>query len=184
VGAKFDLGSVMTSVAVFETTQPGLVSIAGTRTDLGYQRNRGLEINWTGEPIKGIRVLGGATFYDAELTETLNGADNGNAPVGVPDKQGNIDVEWDATFLTGLVLRGGVTYTDAQYLDNGNTLKIPSWTTVDLGARYTFQFDGKDVVLRGSVDNITGRDYWSSTTGGYLVMGDPRTASLSATLSF
>lgn len=192
IGVKFDFGTLTTTASVFEIKQPSIITFdAGTpaaRDELdGEQRNRGLEINLAGEPLTGLRVLGGATFYDAELVKTQGGANDGNDAPGVPDKQANIDVEWDATFAPGLILRGGVTYTDAQYLDAGNTQQIPSWTTIDIGAIYTLKYQGNDVVLRGGIDNVTGRDYWSSSMGnfgGYLVMGAPRTASLSATLNF
>lgn len=193
VGVKFDFGTLTTTASVFETKKPSIIrfntgDLANERDELdGEQRNRGLEINLAGEPIKGLRVLGGATFYDAELVKTQDGINDGNDAPGVPDKQANIDIEWDAPFAQGLTFRGGVTYTDAQYLDERNTLQIPSWTTLDIGAIYTLHYQGKDVVLRGGIDNVTGRDYWSSSMGnfgGYLVMGAPRTASLSATLNF
>ncbi|MDB6062238.1 MAG: TonB-dependent siderophore receptor [Verrucomicrobiaceae bacterium] len=184
IGAKFDLGVLITTISIFETKQPSLINITGTTLLAGEQRNRGLEITWVGEPIKGTRILSGVTFYDAELTRTAGSLYNGNKAVGVPDKQGNLDVEWDASFLAHLTLRGGITYTDSQYLDPANNLEIPSWTTLDVGARYEFNIDDKKIIVRGALDNLTGSDYWSSTMGGYLVMGAPRTLSFSATVNF
>ena len=44
------------------------------------------------------------------------------------------------------------------------------------------------VTLRLRVDNVTGKDYWASAGGypenGYLVVGAPRTVSLSASVDF
>ena len=46
--------------------------------------------------------------------------------------------------------------------------------------------DGHVVTLRARVENIANRNYWSSVGGypgnGYLVLGGPRTFSLSASM--
>ena len=48
--------------------------------------------------------------------------------------------------------------------------------------------EDRDVTLRARLDNVTGRDYWASAGGypdqGYLVLGAPRTLSVSATVDF
>ena len=63
---------------------------------------------------------------------------------------------------------------------------MPGWTRLDVGARYVMEVGGRLVTLRGRVDNVTDRDYWASSGGfpgrGYLVMGAPRTVSLSASI--
>jgi len=48
--------------------------------------------------------------------------------------------------------------------------------------------DGRMLVLRARVENLTNRDYWMSVGGypgsGYLVLGAPRTFMLSASMEF
>ena len=44
------------------------------------------------------------------------------------------------------------------------------------------------LTLRGRVENLADRDYWSSVGGypdnGYLVLGNPRTFTLTASMEF
>ncbi|OWK22872.1 hypothetical protein AJ87_37945 [Rhizobium yanglingense] len=82
-------------------------------------------------------MLGGVTFIHGELTKTNSATTQGNTPIGVPSVQVNVGAEWDTPFLPGLTLAGNVIHTDEQFVNTANTQKIPSWTRLDLGARYT-----------------------------------------------
>ncbi|MCY1250622.1 TonB-dependent siderophore receptor [compost metagenome] len=59
---------------------------------------------------------------------------------------------------------------------------------VDAGIRYLMEVQGKLVTLRARVDNLADRNYWASTGGypgqGYMVVGAPRTFTLSAAVEF
>lgn len=188
VGIKYDGGNLGGSLAVFTTERPFSIVDNGAFTDGGEQRNRGIELSVFGEPTYGVRLLGGLTLLDAELTSTQNGLNEGNHAIGVPRTQANIGGEWDVPGTNGLTLTSRVVYTDSQYADAANDLEVPSWTRVDLGARYRMVIDERDVTLRARLDNVTGRDYWASVGGypnaNYMVLGAPRTLSLSATVDF
>jgi iron complex outermembrane receptor protein len=188
IGLKYDGGAIGGSVAVFQTKKPvGIVDNLVFK-DGGEQRNRGIELSLFGEPVQGVRLLGGLTLLDAELSKTQNGTNDGNEPIGVPKTQANIGGEWDVPGLNGLTLTSRVIYTSSQYVNEANNLEIPSWTRLDLGARYGFKVEERDVTLRARLDNVTGRDYWASTGGypgsNYLVLGAPRTLSVSASVDF
>jgi iron complex outermembrane receptor protein len=149
------------------------------------QRNRGLELNLSGEPLRGLRLLGGVTFLDAELTRTSNPATRGNQPVGVPRFTANLGAEWDTPWVAGLTLTGGVIHTGKEYVNQANTQSVPSWTTFDLGARYVTRVDGKEVTLRANVVNVFNRAYWSGVASyGTISQGVPRTLMLSASMDF
>lgn len=188
VGVKYDGGGLGGSLAVFETRKPVGIVEDQVFKDGGEQRNRGIELSVFGEPTPGVRLLGGVTLLDAELSKTQNGQDDGNQAIGVPKTQANIGGEWDVPGVNGLTLTSRVVYTGRQYINNANNLEIPSWTRLDLGARYGFKVDEKDVTLRARLDNVAGRDYWASAGGypgsNYLVLGAPRTLSLSASVDF
>jgi iron complex outermembrane receptor protein len=188
IGVKYDGGTMGGSIAVFNTERPfGIVENQVFREG-GEQRNRGIEFSVFGEPTFGVRVLGGLTLLDAEQTKTTNGTNDGNDAIGVPRVQANVGGEWDIPGMEGLTLTGLVVHTGKQYADEANDLKLPSWTRLDLGARYRIRLDERDVTLRARLDNATGRDYWASAGGypgqNYLVLGSPRTLSLSATVDF
>jgi len=186
VGVKWDLGTVTTTLAAFQITQPSAFTDAATNTFQtdGKQRNRGLELSAYGEVIEGVRLLGGITLLDGKLVKTADGTNNGNTAIGVPTVQFNMGGEWDTPFIPGLTLTGRVIYTSSQYLDAANNQKIPDWTRLDLGARYTVDIRNTAVTIRGDVENVLGSDYWSSTGGGYLALGAPRTFLLSTSVNF
>jgi iron complex outermembrane receptor protein len=79
-----------------------------------------------------------------------------------------------------------VIYTSSQVADAANTQRIPDWTRVDLGARYTFRREnGKPVTVRAGVENVFDKSYWSAVSTNYgLARGAPRTFLLSATFDF
>ncbi|EIT68928.1 TonB-dependent receptor [Hydrocarboniphaga effusa] len=185
VGAKYDGGNLGLGFALFEINKPSSF-FDGTRvTQDGEQRNRGAELTWFGEPIDGYRVLGGITVLDAKFTKS-DGADDGQEPIGVADLQANLTVEYDLRAVPGLSFEARGNYTASQKASTTNDLSIPSWTRLDLGTRYAFEVAGRAVTLRARVDNVTGRDYWASTGGtfgaNYLVLGNPRTFTLSASV--
>lgn len=188
VGLKYDGGTLGGSIAVFTTERPfGIVEDQVFREG-GEQRNRGIELSMFGEPVYGVRLLGGLTLLDAEQKKTLNGANDGKDAIGVPKVQANLGGEWDMPGVQGLTLTSLVVHTGKQYASASNDLRLPSWTRLDLGARYRMAIDDHDVTIRARLDNATGRDYWASTGGypgqNYLVLGAPRTLSLSATVDF
>ena len=187
-GIKYDGGRLGASVGVFSTAKPfGMVN-DGRFEAAGEQRNRGLEVSLFGEPVRGLRVLGGATFIDARLKKTAGGTFDGKQAIGVPRAQVNAGVEWDIAAVPGLTLTGRVLNTSTQYADAANATQLPSWTRLDLGVRYMTMVGANTLALRARVDNVAGRNYWASTGGypgaNYLVLGAPRTLALTATLDF
>jgi iron complex outermembrane receptor protein len=188
IGAKYDSGRYGVSAALFTTSQPSAYLENRVFGVFGEQRNRGLELSVFGNPVRGLRLLGGLTLLDAEQRRTLNGTYNGNDAIGVPETQLNIGADWDVPNVEGLSLNARTVYTAKQYADAANTQQLPSWTRVDLGATYRTRFMERELTVRARVDNVADRDYWASAGGypgsGYLVLAAPRTFTLSATVGF
>lgn len=188
VGLKYDGGRVGGSVAFFTTDMPSAYVSSGVYGVFGEQRNRGLEFNVFGEPVKGLRVLGGLTLLDAKYLSSKGNTSDGHRVVGVPRSQANLGAEWDVPGVQGLALNARAVYTGAQYANAANTLRVPSWTRVDVGARYLMEVGGKLLTLNARVDNVANRNYWASVggygTNGYLVLGAPRTFTFSASMDF
>jgi iron complex outermembrane recepter protein len=189
VGAKFDFGKVRLTTAYFTTEKPrGITNAAQQFTNSGSEDHQGIELMTYGEVMPGLRILGGITWLHTEQKDTNNAATEGKQTIGVPDKQANFGVEWDVTGLSGLTLDARVISTDSMYANASNSLEVPGWTRFDLGARYVTDIKGKLLTVRGRIDNVADRDYWASSGGfpnnGYLVMGAPRTVTISAQLDF
>lgn len=195
-GVKVDWGTVTTTLAAFQIAQPNTIAIDDpidpvnnpqTLTLDGEQRNRGIELNAYGEFMPGLRLMGGVTLLDARLTKTQGGLNDGNRADGSARIRTVVGAEWDTPFLQGLTLTGRITYTGDQIASSSrDDLKIPSWTVVDLGARYTFDspWNDKPITVRFNVDNVFDKDYWSGTNTRYIQLGAPRTFRLSTAFQF
>jgi iron complex outermembrane receptor protein len=150
----------------------------------GTQRNRGVELSVYGEPVKGVRLLAGATLLNAKQLDTNGGATDGYRPIGVPSYLFNVSGEYDLPWVPGVTLDAAWIHTGRQYIDAANTLSIPSWDRFDLGARYTTTVFKHTTTVRANVENVTNKAYWASTTGAYLTQGKPRTFLVSVTADF
>jgi len=183
-GVKVDWGSIMTTASVFEITKGN--SITDPVTNLysfdGEQRNRGVELAAYGEPVRGLRLMGGVTFNDAKVARAAQY--QGNDAYGVPDVNFSLGADWDVPGVQGLALNGRVIYTGSQYASNANTITLPSWTRYDIGARYRTQVSGKGLVLRAGIENLTDENVWLVSGNNYLTVSAPRTFVVSATLDF
>ncbi len=188
IGVKYDGGKLGMSAALFSTNKPQ-GAIVGTRATLdGEQRNQGVELSIFGTPMTGVRLLGGLTWLDTDQRKTDVAANQGKKAIGAPETQVSLGGEWDVPGAPGLSLNARTVYTSTQYADLANTKQLPSWTRVDIGARYLTQVAGRDVTLRARVDNVTDRNYWASAVSsfgaGSLVLASPRTVVVSATVAF
>jgi len=189
VGIKFDAGRVGGSVALFSTTKPrAFLNAANLFSTSGKDRHQGIELAVQGEATKGLRLLGGLTWLDAKQQTTGAAATDGQRVIGVPKLQVNLGAEWDVPGVPGLAVDGRWVHTGASYANATNTLRVPGWNRLDVGARYMTEVQGKLVTLRARIDNLTNRNYWASVGGypgsGYLVVGAPRTLSLSVSVDF
>ncbi|PHN75893.1 TonB-dependent receptor [Pseudomonas syringae] len=191
VGAKYDLGSYAFTASVFRIKQPAYETNTTSRVfgPNGKRRNDGVELTMFGEPMKGFRLLGGVMYIDSELTNTVNGTFDGNRAPATPKYNVNLGAEWDVPSVKGLTLTGRGIYTGSQYLDQANSKSIDSSERFDVGARYAFKVDQKDITLRANVENVMNKYYWSSAGASDdsepgLTLSTPRTYLLSATIGF
>ncbi len=193
-GVKLDWQTFGASFGVYRIEQPQLVTVNNVSSVDAEQRNRGVEVSVFGEPLPGLRLLAGGTWIDTELRGTVGtvgtpgrqvrGLNDGNRAVGVPNFQYNLSADWDVPGVQGLAVNGLLLRTGGQYYDSANDLSIPAWTRIDLGARYAFKLDERDITVRAGMENVANKDYWESANGGYLTQGAPRTVKVSATVDF
>lgn len=194
LGAKYDLGNIGGSVAVFSTDKPRYAKVGTAFARHGKNTHTGLELNTYGEPMIGVRVLGGVTLLSTKQRQTDDPAIEGKEVIGAAKVLANIGVEYDLPQIQGFTLTGGVHHTGKRYADDANKLAVSGYTTINVGARYQTQIAGTPITVRGSIDNLTGKNYWASVGGyestngnnafGYLTVGEPRTFKLSATALF
>ena len=192
LGVKWAAGTFTNTFALFQITQPTLLSFttpAGglDATDGGEKRVRGLEWNTFGELTRGVRVLGGVIYSQSIQTKTQGNSLNGYATAGAPKWQANLGLEWDVPGAPGLTLSGRVQASTRQWLNNNHTLQLPGWGVFDLGVRYATKLLGRPATLRVNVANVAGRDYYSGVFREgtpIATLGAPRTFSASLTMDF
>ena len=191
VGAKYDAGPFAVTAAVFRIKQPAYETNATTRVfgPNGKRQNDGVEVSVFGEPLTGFRLLGGVMYIDSELTSTTNGTFDGNRAPATPKYNVNLGAEWDVPTVQGLTLTSRGLYSSSQYLDQSNNKEIDSWERFDVGARYAFRVDEKTITLRGNIENVADKRYWSSAGASDdsepgLTLSTPRAYLLSATVDF
>lgn len=186
-GVKWDLGRLGGSFAVFKIDKPvGALRDNGNGTSTfvvaDAQRHQGAELSLFGEATKGLKLLGGYSWIDAELSAS------GKQAIGVPRQQLNLGAEWTPAGQSDWALDARVVYTGSQWANAANSVAVPSWTRLDLGARWATEVAATPLTLRLRLDNALNRDYWASAGGypgaNYLVLGAPRTLTLSANLEF
>ncbi|MEH6493282.1 TonB-dependent receptor [Halopseudomonas sp.] len=191
VGAKYDHGTFGLTASVFRIKQPAYEtnSATGIFGPNGKRENQGIELSTFGEPLPGVRLLGGLMFIDSELTDTNGGVSDGNRAPATPEYSVNLGAEWDVPTLSGLTLSARGIHSSSQYLDQANSQKIDGWERYDVGARYAFRAAEKDITLRASVENVLDDRSWisagaSDDSAAGLTISTPRTYLLSATVGF
>ncbi len=139
VGIKADWGKFTTTASLFQISQPSLLTNVSTNTQYlgGDQRNQGLEFNVFGEPLPGVRLLGGVMLLNAVLTKTQGGTTDGWTAPFSPGVTLNLAGEWDLPFVPGFTVNGRAIYTGSQFIDTTWPRRsLPDWTRFDIGASY------------------------------------------------
>ena len=185
-GMKFDLNGLGLTAGVFQIERPSGITDENRRFSVdGEQRNRGLELNAFGELRPNLRLLGGITYIDSELTRTQGGRFDGNDAAGVPELKAVLNLEWDTSILPGLTLTARAEHMDSRYVRTDNTVDIPSYELYGIGARYKQMIGDQQFTLRVNVDNLLNKDYWNTFIAyDILYLGSPRRINLSMSMDF
>lgn len=184
-GIKYDGGNYGLTAAVFEIKQPNtFTNTSNVFVADGEQRNRGVELSIFGEPVRGMRLLGGLTYIQAKQTRTQNGVNDGNDAVGIPRFNVVLNGEYDIQALPGLTLTSRITAFSEAQADVGNTQSIPGWGRLDIGGRYVTEVSGKALTFHVNLINVADKTYWNSVSRGFITSGAPRTLLVSTSIDF
>ncbi len=166
-GIKSNVADVNLSAAVFRLKRPfAYVDSDNIFKKQGEQVNDGLELTASGNIWQGLSIYSGVTFLKAELTDTAKPETQDKRVVGVPKIQANLLMEYSLPSVPQWVYSANVHYTGKRAANDTNTSWADSYTTLDLGTRYSAQIQNVPVTLRFSVDNVTNEHYWASIFPG------------------
>nr|WP_225776833.1 TonB-dependent siderophore receptor [Pseudomonas sp. Marseille-Q3773] len=192
LGVKHDWQGVSLSAALFQIRQAYQYARpdgAGSYTYVqqGQQKNTGLELGASGWVTSNLQVQASAAAIRARVQNSGTDAYEGHQAINVPRLRAALQAEYTLP-VPGLALLGGARYSASKSASQAGNVEVGGYTVFDLGSRYRLQVGGYDTVLRLTVDNLFDKRYWRDVGDylgdNYLFQGAPRTARLSASVSF
>jgi iron complex outermembrane receptor protein len=192
-GAKFSLGGIDSTVAVFQVEQKNMLVVddpsAFTLAAIGKARSQGLEIDLQGEITEGLSLWASYAYVDAKTSNTFNDANFG-VPVPAGTRLLNVPrhtlslqlVNAMALAGRGLQFGGGVIHVGQRPGEFTTDFKLPAYTVARAFAAYDLT---KSATLRLDVDNLFNQTYYTNSFSALWVQpGAPRSARLSAAFKF
>ena len=193
VGIKRDFQRLSLTAALFQISQDlqyNRPNADGTTTFVqqGKQKNVGIELSANGHVTSDLQVSASVAAIRARVSGSGTDDYDGHQAINVPKLRASLHGDYSIPGIPGLALLGGVQYSASKYANREATVKVDDYAVFDAGARYTTRVGDYATVLRLTVDNLFDKRYWrdvgESAGDGYLFLGAPRTARLSATVNF
>jgi iron complex outermembrane receptor protein len=134
--------NVMMAAAVFDITQNNVLqgdpANPGFQKPLGSIRSRGAEFEVKTTNLYGFNIIGSYTHLEPTMIASPVASAIGKVPAGIAANQAALWTTYRFAYgaLDGLTLGGGVRYVGESWGDPLNTLVVPSFTLLDLTARY------------------------------------------------
>jgi len=194
LGAKYKLSGLNIGLALFRLERP----FAFTGPDnffrvQGKQRNKGVELIFSGDLDERWSAYGGVTFLDAKLGNTPTPATSGKRMVGVPKLQASLLAEYRVSGIPGLTLNASARHTGRREINTENTATVAGFNIIDIGVRYHRQVMDTPVTWRLTLNNLTDKAHWAAIfpgnidgaiAAGSAFIGDPREVRASMTVNF
>jgi iron complex outermembrane receptor protein len=193
VGIKHDADPLTLSAIAFDIRKPLFSDTSPPAPALrsrvldGRQHHHGIELDatWHG----GAWTVGGsATALKAKRERSLDPANDGLKPTNVPERSLRAQVGYRLPAWPELTLSAGIKHEGSRVVLPDNSATIPSWTTLDLGARLEQRLADTTLTWRLGVDNATDKRAWRESpyqfSHAYLYPLAPRTWRASVQAAF
>lgn len=152
---------------------------------LGEVRNRGLEVSVTGQPTDSLTIVAGAVLVEPRVTgDAVEAGRIGKRPVGETSDLVRLNAEYQLPFARGWSIDAAVAHYGERTASRSGELTTPSYTLVDVGARYRFRVNGAPATLRLMAQNITDEFAWSVLGDRSFGLKDERRFSASIAIDF
>ena len=164
MGLKADVSGMNLGAALFRLERP-FAYVDPTENvykEQGNQVNNGLELTASGNVWQGLNIYSGVTFLNPKLKDTVSSATSDKQVVGVPKVQANLLAEYSLPSMPEWVYSANVHYTGKRAANDTNTAWASSYTTWDLGTRYTTKISNVPTTFRVVVNNVFDKHYWAS----------------------
>jgi len=195
IGIKHGTEQVEASLTLFDIDRGQTADLGACGAALscervvdGSARHRGIEATWARQ-WAAWSVQASGLLLDAQHQGSQQAGINGLRPVNVPAASLRISTEYRPAALAGLALQAGLAAeSDRVVLPYDESVRIPGWTRLDVGARWQQQVSGTSLLWRVGVDNATDRQAWKESPYQfghvYLYPLAPRTWRASVHIGF
>ncbi|MGE6695055.1 TonB-dependent receptor domain-containing protein [Sphingobium limneticum] len=175
-GVRASLGKLQAAVGVFDVRKPYFnLDGADFYRRLGEVRHRGIEGSLSGDVTPFASLVAGAVLLDPRVTgELVENGTIGARPVGTSRSRIvlALDVhpeDWGGSSFDVQVTRHG-----GSFADQANAVRLPSRSTVALGARHRLRLAHRDVIARVQVTNLFNTFRWIADSSGGLTYNSGR----------
>lgn len=164
MGLKADVSGMNLGAALFRLERPFAYVDPGDNVykEQGNQVNNGLELTASGNVWQGLNIYSGVTLLDPKLKDTVSDTTSDKRVVGVPKVQANVLAEYSLPSMPEWVYSANVHYTGKRAANDTNTAWASSYTTWDLGTRYTTKISNVPTTFRVVANNVFDKHYWAS----------------------
>ena len=162
---RFDAALTLFDIDRPQAADFGTCDVADScvRTVDGSARHRGAEAQATLRDGAWM-WLASAMWLDAERRGSSQDGVNGQRPVNVPVATLRLGAEYRVGALPGLALLANVVAeSDRKVLPYDDSVHIPGWARLDLGARWRHKLGDTFLVWRLGVDNVADRRAWKES---------------------
>jgi iron complex outermembrane receptor protein len=197
IGIKHSDTRIDAALTAFDIDRPQTVDTVScdadntctqTRAIDGSARHRGIEAQI------GLRegawyLQASAMLLDAERRGSSRAGVNGLRPVNVPRTSLRLSADYRVAAVPGLDLQVILAAEgDRMVLPDDNSVRIPGWSRLDLGARWSVDLGTTALTWRVGIDNVADQRAWKESPYQfghvYLYPLSPRTWRTSAELAF
>jgi iron complex outermembrane receptor protein len=190
LGYKHGNAAAHWGVDVFDTKQAYDTDVANPDGSTvfahdGVTHSRGIEAE-AQQRLDALTLRASVMWQRVRREESADPANNGLRPPNVPDSALALLAAYAFAGVPGLSVLANATYEGGREVLPDDSVRIPSWTRFDLGARYTQSLGATTLVWRAGIDNLFDRRAWRESPYQYdhvyLYPLEPRTfhASLEA----
>jgi iron complex outermembrane receptor protein len=180
-GVRWAIDARMKLVAgVFDVRKPYFnTDEANAFTILGDVRHRGAELSFAGNPVDNVSIIAGAVLMQPRVTgDAVELGRVAAIPLNQPARVLRANAEWRPSFLPGFSIDGAAANFGQRAASRDNLVFVPSYTLIDIGARYRFKIGQAPATLRFQVANVGNTFAWNIVGSNSYGLTDKRRALL------
>jgi iron complex outermembrane receptor protein len=170
IGIKGSRGDTTWSVAWFDIRRPVWADVGAdcfsdatpgscVRQADGVANHRGIEAN-VGLRWGAWSMQGGLQALQARREGSIDASLNGKRPPNVPAATLKLLTRYEVPAISGLALDANLLAESDRMVLLDNSVRIPGYGRLDLGARYVQRLDPATITWRAGIDNLLDRRAW------------------------